>query len=134
VPERLPIVIKPSVTEERHSQGKPSKIDLVRGNTEVKLEDHLVRGKVTVVDFYADWCGPCRALSPHLEDMAANDSEIALVKINIIDWRSPVAKQFEITSIPRVQVYGPWGRLVGTSVGVRPQEIEGFVKQAEKSR
>jgi thioredoxin 1 len=134
VAERLPVVVRPHPTEEPPTGEHPFKIDLVRGNTEVKLEDHLVRGKVTVVDFYADWCGPCRMLSPHLEEMAAHDLKIALVKVNILNWRSPVAKQFEITSIPRVQVYGPWGKLVGTSVGVNPSEIEGLVKQAEKSR
>jgi thioredoxin 1 len=133
VAERLAVVVRPHPVEDPPTGEHPSKIDLVRGNTEVKLEDHLVHGKVTVVDFYADWCGPCRKLSPHLEDMAAHDPEIALVKINILDWRSPVAKQFGITAIPRVQVYGPWGKLVGTSEGVRPQEIEGYVKQA-KSR
>ena len=134
VPERSPVVARPHPVEEPRRSERPSAIDLVRGNTQVKLEDHLVRGKVTVVDFYADWCGPCRTLSPHLEEMAANDSDIALVKINILNWQSPVSKQFGISAIPRVQVYGPWGKLVGTSVGVRPQEIEGFVKEAEKSR
>ena len=134
VSERPPVVARQHPAEEPRRSDHPSAIDLVRGNTQVKLEDHLVRGKVTVVDFYADWCGPCRMLSPHLEEMAANDSDIALVKINIINWHSPVAKQFGISAIPRVQVYGPWGKLVGTSVGVRPQEMEGFVKEAEKSR
>ena len=134
VAERLPVVIRPRPTEDPPTREYPSKIDLVKGNTAIKLEDHLVHGKVTVVDFYADWCGPCRNLAPQLEKLAASDPDIALVKINIIDWRSPVAKQFEITSIPRVQVYGLWGKLVGTSVGVCPAEIEGLVKQAEKSR
>ncbi len=133
VAERLPVVLRPHATEEPPTGEHPSEINLVRGNTEVKLEDHLVRGKVTVVDFYADWCGPCRSLAPQLERLAASDPDIALVKINIIDWRSPVARQFGITAIPRVQVYDPWGKLVGTSVGVRPQEIQGYVKQA-KSR
>jgi thioredoxin 1 len=128
---RLPEVVKPAMADPPAAGGTPSKIDMVRGNKEINLEDHLVRGKVTVIDFYADWCGPCRTLSPHLEDMAAHDPDIALVKINIIDWHSPVAKQFGITAIPRVQVYNPFGRLVGTSVGVRPQEIEGYVKEGE---
>jgi thioredoxin 1 len=131
VAERPPTVARPHPMDEPRTNEHSSKIDIVKGNTEIKLEDHLVRGKVTVVDFYADWCGPCRALSPQLEEMAAKNSAIALVKINILTWHSPVAKQFEITGIPRVQVYGPTGRLIGTSVGVRPSEIEGFVKQGE---
>ena len=132
-PERVPVVVRPHPTEDLPTGEHPSEINLVRGDTEVKLEDHLVHGKVTVVDFYADWCGPCRSLAPQLEKLAARDPDIALVKINIIDWRSPVAKQFAITAIPRVQVYDPWGKLIGTSLGVRPQEIESYVKQA-KSR
>jgi thioredoxin 1 len=131
---RLPEVVRPAMADPPAAGGTPSKADMVRGNKEINLEDHLVRGKDTVVDFYADWCGPCRMLSPKLEEMAANNPEIALVKINILDWHSPVVKQFGITGIPRVQVYGPWGKLVGTSVGVNPDEIAGFVKQAEATR
>ena len=131
---RLPEVIKPVLADPPGVGGHPLQIDVVRGNKEIDLEDHLVRGKVTVVDFYADWCGPCRALSPKLEEMAGNNPDIALVKINILDWHSPVAKQLAITAIPRVQVYGPWGKLIGTSVGVNPDEIARFVKQAEDSR
>ena len=63
--------------------------------------------------------------------MAAKNSSIALVKINIIDWQSPVAKQFQITSIPRVQVYDPSDKLVGTSVGVNPTQIAAYIKQAQ---
>jgi thioredoxin 1 len=40
---------------------------------------------VTVVDFYADWCGPCKQLSPSLEQMARTDPEIALRKIDIVN-------------------------------------------------
>jgi thioredoxin 1 len=131
---RLPEVVKPEVADPPAAGGSPSRADVVKGDRDIILEDHLVRGKVTVVDFYADWCGPCRMLSPKLEEMAANNSGIALVKINIINWQSPVAKQFAITGIPRVQVYGPWGRLVGTSVGVNPDEVAKYVKQAEATR
>jgi len=95
--------------------------------------DHLVRGKVTIIDYYANWCGPCRMLSPHLEEIAAKDPNIALVKIDIINWSSPVAKQFAINSIPRVEVYNPSRNLVGTSTGVRPNDVDALVAQA-KSR
>jgi len=130
---RLPEVVKAALAEPAAAGGTASKFDVVKGDKEIDLEDHLVRGKVTIIDFYADWCGPCRALSPKLEEMA-NNPGIALVKINIINWQSPVAKQFQITGIPRVQVYGPSGTLVGTSVGVRPDEVAGYVKQAEQTR
>src|SRR5579859_1825389 len=135
-PERVPPVHRASATidaadaEPQAVGGSASKIDFVKGDREISLEAHIVPGKITIVDFYADWCGPCRMLGPQLEDMAAKNPRIALVKINIIDWSSPVAKQFNITGIPRVQVYDPSDRLVGTSVGVRPAEIAGFVKQA----
>jgi thiol-disulfide isomerase/thioredoxin len=128
---RVSAIINPADREPQAIGGNPSKIDFVKGDRQIRLEAHIVPGKITIVDFYADWCGPCRMLGPQLEDMAAKNPNIALVKINIIDWESPVAKQFNITGIPRVQVYDPSDRLVGTSVGVRPAEIAAYVKRAQ---
>jgi thiol-disulfide isomerase/thioredoxin len=108
-------------------------IEVISHGAQVDINQHLAFGNVTVVDFYADWCGPCRRLSPNLEQMAKNDPEIALRKIDIVNWRTAVAQQFNIHSIPQVNVYDRSGRLVGTVVGVDFDKVKSYVAQAKSS-
>ena len=72
----------------------------------------IVPGKFTIVDFYADWCGPCRAIEPYLKDLA-KDQRIAVRKVDIVNWGSPVAQQWKLQSIPNMRVYDPNGRMLG---------------------
>jgi thiol-disulfide isomerase/thioredoxin len=84
------------------------------GGAPVHLADLLVPGKVTLVDFYADWCGPCRAISPRLEALANSDPDVYLRKVDIVNWRTEVARQYELRSIPSIRVYNRDGRPVGS--------------------
>ncbi len=98
---------------------KPAKpLHVARGSV-VKLTDYLVPGKTVVFDFYSDYCGPCVQMSPMLEKLHATRADVVVVKVDInrpglkgIDWKSPVAKQFELNSIPHFKVYGPNGKLL----------------------
>ena len=110
-------------------RGEP--IEVISHGAQVDISQHLVLGSVTVIDFYADWCGPCRQLSPSLEQMARNDPEIALRKIDIINWKTAVAQQFNIRSIPQVNVYDRSGRLIGTVRGVDFKTIKEYIAQAK---
>ena len=65
--------------------------------------------------------------------MARSDADIALRKIDIVNWRTPVVQQFNIHSIPQVNVYDRRGRLVGTVVGADIDEIKRYVAQAKVS-
>jgi thioredoxin-like negative regulator of GroEL len=112
-------------------RGQP--IEVISHGTQVDINQHLAFGNVTVVDFHADWCGPCRRLSPSPEQMASSDSEVALRKIDIVNWRTPVVQQFNIHSIPQVNVYDRSGRLVGTVVGVDFEKVKSYVAQAKSS-
>jgi thiol-disulfide isomerase/thioredoxin len=85
----------------------------------IQIADHLVPGKTTVVDFTSQYCPPCRAYAKPLHTLHTKRADIAVVKVDInrpdvkgIDWKSPVARQFELQSIPRFQVYGPDGKLL----------------------
>ena len=113
------------------SRGQP--IEVISHGAQVDINQHLALGNVTVVDFYADWCGPCRQLSPSLEQMARTDSEIALRKIDIVNWKTAVARQYNINSIPQVNVYNRDGRLVGTVVGADVDKVKSYVAQAKGS-
>jgi len=59
-------------------------------------------------DFYADWCGPCRRISPVLEKIAEGNSSITLQKVNI-DKQRDLAKEYNITAIPHIIVYDKQG-------------------------
>jgi thiol-disulfide isomerase/thioredoxin len=108
-------------------------IEVISHGAQVDINQHLAFGNVTVVDFYADWCGPCRQLSPSLEQMASSDPEIALRKIDIVNWRTAVVQQFNIHSIPQVNVYDRSGRLIGTVVGADFERVKSYVAQAKSS-
>lgn len=87
-----------------------SDVQTITHGREVDLDDHLVPGKFILFDFYADWCGPCRAMEPHLLDLAGRHSEeLAIRKVDIINWESPVSQQYRISSIPYMILYGPDG-------------------------
>jgi thioredoxin 1 len=86
-------------------------IEVISHGREVVLEEHLVAGKYVLFDFYADWCGPCRALEPRLVGLAERNADrLALRKVDIINWDSPVARQHRLSSIPYLALYGPDGR------------------------
>jgi thioredoxin-like negative regulator of GroEL len=112
-------------------RGEP--IEVISHGAQVDISQHLVLGSVTVIDFYADWCGPCWQLSPSLEQMAWNDPEIALRKIDIINWKTAVAQQFNIHSIPQVNVYDRNGRLIGTALGADFEKVKSYVAQAKSN-
>jgi thioredoxin 1 len=112
-------------------RGQP--VQVISHGAQVDISQHLVLGSVTVIDFYADWCGPCRQLAPSLEQMASSDPEVALRKIDIVNWRTAVAQQFNIHSIPQVNVYDRNGRLVGTALGVDFEKVKSYVAQAKSS-
>jgi thiol-disulfide isomerase/thioredoxin len=111
--------------------GRGQPVEVISHGTQVNINQHLALGNVTVVDFYADWCGPCRQLSPSLEQMARTDPEIALRKIDIVNWKTPVARQFNVNSIPQVNVYNRLGSLVGTVNGADIDKIRSYVAQAK---
>ena len=113
--------------------GRGQQVKVISHGTPVDITKHLALGNVTVVDFYADWCGPCRHISPSLEQMARTDPEIALRKIDIVNWKTAVVKQYNIRSIPQVNIYNRSGRLVGTVVGADVEEVKRYVAQAKTS-
>ena len=111
--------------------GRGQPVEVISHGAQVDINKHLALGNVTIVDFYADWCGPCRQLSPSLEQMARTDPEIALRKIDIVNWKTPVARQFNVTSIPQVNVYNRGGALVGTVNGADAEQVKRYVAQAK---
>ena len=69
------------------------------------FDQHVLRSEVPVlVDFYADWCGPCKALAPALEQVAAENPQARVVKVNI-DNSPELAARYNVKSVPRLLVF-----------------------------
>ena len=85
-----------------------------------------VQGELVLVDFYADWCGPCQMLAPNLETLAKNDG-VKVVKVNV-DEIPDLARQFRIMSIPTLMLFKN-GKLDKKVLGYMPLEsLREFVK------
>ncbi len=85
---------------------------------EVSLLSHMSEGRFTVFVFYADWCPSCRRLSPKLREANKKSALFALRRINIKAWKSPVARQHKINSVPFCVVYNENGSQVAASSDV----------------
>lgn len=82
----------------------------------IDFDEEIKKGKV-VVDFYADWCGPCKQLEPIFEKLKEEYKDVKFMKINI-DENKPLAVQLEVMSIPCVIFFkdgGEVNRMVGFS-------------------
>ena len=95
------------------------------GFAEASTDDKLV-----VVDFWADWCGPCKMLAPVLHEIAEeNIGALKVGKINV-DEQMELAMRFQVSSIPMLVVFKD-GKAVAKSVGYRPKaEIAALVEGA----
>lgn len=69
-----------------------------------KFEELKASEKILFVDFYADWCGPCKMMAPILEDVEKEYQGVKFVKINV-DEEPGLAQQFNIMSIPTIKIF-----------------------------
>ncbi len=79
----------------------------------------LASDKPVVVDFWAEWCGPCKMVAPILEEIARDNDGIVVVKLNV-DENPQTAASYGITSIPTMNVYSG-GEIVKTIIGAKPK-------------
>ncbi len=80
----------------------------------------LESDKKVLVDFYADWCGPCKRLSPIIEEIAGEEEQVKFVKLNIDDAQD-IAIEYQIMSIPTLVIFEN-GKEVNRSVGLIDKE------------
>jgi thiol-disulfide isomerase/thioredoxin len=106
----------------------------VKGEDVPELESHVVPGKVTVFDFYADWCAPCRKIDAHMFSLLAERDDVALRKLNIVSWTSPVAKRHlaDVEKVPYVLVYGRDGSLVRGIGGLDLAALDAAIEEGAR--
>ena len=90
--------------------------------TAANFEEKVLKSDKTVLlDFYADWCGPCQMVAPTLEKISNEHPELVVGKINV-DEQMPLAMQFGIDSIPALYVMKE-GKVANKSVGLKTEEM-----------
>lgn len=93
---------------------------------EKDFQNEIKEGTV-IVDFYADWCGPCRMLSPVLEELEKERKDIKIIKVNTDNFLE-LSKEFGIMSIPALKIFKD-GKLINSSIGyIEKEAIEDLLK------
>lgn len=82
-------------------------------------DEVLMSEKPILVDFWAEWCGPCKMVAPILEEIAAANNGIVIAKMNV-DENPTTPASYGITSIPTMHVY-QGGQIVKTIIGAKPK-------------
>jgi copper chaperone CopZ len=107
---------------EKYPPGSDMKVLSKDGSAVGKLERLRVPDKYTVFDVYAEWCGPCRFVDARLREVVSTRPDVAVRKLNVVDFDTPLAKELgsRIEALPYVIVFDPAGKrtdIVGADFG-----------------
>ena len=90
--------------------------------------NELIKEGTTLIDFFADWCGPCKMLGPVIEELSNEYTDIKFAKVNVDD-NMDLAEKFSIMSIPQVYMFKD-GEVIGKFGGYRDKGgVKAFIDQ-----
>lgn len=95
-------------------------MDNVIIGTKDNIDTLISNGKTTIIDFWAPWCGPCKALGPILDTIAQENPELQIIKVDV-DENSELSIDYGIRSIPAVYIYKS-GSQVNKFIGLKSKE------------
>ena len=90
------------------------------------FNDIIANNKLVVVDFFATWCGPCRALSPYIDELATNHHHILFAKANI-DETPVIANELDVKSLPCVVIFEN-GKEINRVVGFNKPKLQAIIE------
>ena len=94
---------------------------MIKHLNETDFETDVLKAEgLILVDFFADWCGPCKMLSPVLEALASKNNDIDFYKINV-DENTDLAEKYSVSSIPNVLIFKN-GQVADSSIGFKTEE------------
>ncbi len=95
---------------------------MIQQLNKTNFQETISNNDVVLVDFYADWCGPCQVLHPALEALDTEfDGKALIAKINV-DKNPELSQQFGVSSIPAL-FYFKNGKIVGKQIGLQPKNV-----------
>jgi len=107
-------------------------IKTIKGGQKINFKKHLSSGKVTIFDFYADWCGPCRVFSPKVEHFIKEHPTVALRKVDIVDWNSDLSKQltkdYKMPALPFSLIFNDQGMFLGKVEGNNIEKVSQIIQ------
>jgi thiol-disulfide isomerase/thioredoxin len=95
------------------------------------LASHAAPGKVTVFDFYADWCPPCRKVDAHMYGLLNQRQDLAYRKLNVVSWDSPLALRYlgGVPNLPHLIIYGRDGLPVRSVTGLDLAALDAAISE-----
>lgn len=113
--------------------GADARIVDVDGHDVPDLAPLLAPGKVTVIDFSATWCEPCRRLDQHMTEVVIHRPDVAYRKLDVVDWDTPLARHWLATAseLPYVVVYGKRGEKIDVVTGYDAAKLDAIIAKAQ---